>query len=104
MGNAMVTARMSQSKKDAGNKVLESLGYSASRAINELYDCILETGALPFTAKTYQAPAKEQIALALAFVDSIAIVEPDEFDALDARELKKHKLIAKGHAAQGDFA
>lgn len=38
MADAMFTGRMSQAKKRAGNSVLNSLGMSASQAINQLYD------------------------------------------------------------------
>ena len=104
MDAAMVTARMPRSKKDAGNKVLGDLGYTASRAINELYDFVLETGSLPFhSTREKGTPDREQLQHALAFVDSIAIVEPSEFDALDADELKRRKLVGKGRADEGDF-
>lgn len=105
MDDAMVTARMPRSKKDAGNRMLASLGYSASRAINELYDSVLATGRLPFAAEGEPAvPDAARLRRALAFVDSIAIVEPDDFDRLDADALKRRKLVAKGRAAEGDFA
>ncbi len=105
MDDSMVTARMPRSKKDAGSRMLGELGYTASQAINELYDYILKTGSLPFHGRREQtAPDKERLAQALAFVDGIAIVEPSEFDLLDEKELKKRKLIKKGIANEGDFA
>ena len=42
MADAMVTARMSQEKKDEGNRVLAQLGVNASQAVNRLYDYVLE--------------------------------------------------------------
>ena len=50
MGNAeaMVTARMGVGKKEEGNRVLASLGTNASKAVNQLYDYVIERGALPF--------------------------------------------------------
>ena len=36
MADAMVTARMSQEKKEAGNRVLEQLGTNASQVVNRL--------------------------------------------------------------------
>ena len=48
MADAMVTARMSQEKKEAGNRVLEQLGTNASQAVNRLYDYVLEKRQLPF--------------------------------------------------------
>ena len=48
MGNAeaMVTARMGVGKKEEGNRVLASLGTNASKAVNQLYDYVIERGAL----------------------------------------------------------
>ena len=37
MADAMVTGRMSQAKKQAGGRVLQSLGLSASQENNQLY-------------------------------------------------------------------
>ena len=48
MADAMVTARMSQEKKEAGNRVLEQLGTNASQVVNRLYDYVLENKKLPF--------------------------------------------------------
>ena len=48
MADAMVTARMSAEKKEAGNRMLEQLGTNASQAVNRLYDYVLEKKQLPF--------------------------------------------------------
>ena len=47
MGNAeaMVTARMRVGKKEEGNRVLASLGTNASKAVNQLYDYVIERGS-----------------------------------------------------------
>lgn len=47
MGNAeaMVTARMGVGKKEEGNRVLASLGTNASKAVNQLYDYVIERGS-----------------------------------------------------------
>ena len=42
MTYAMVTARMTQEKKEAGNRILERLGTNPSQAVNRLYDYLLE--------------------------------------------------------------
>ncbi len=92
-------------KRDAGSKVLSELGYTASPAINELYDYILKTGRQPFQERRERvAPNKECLAKALAFVDSIAIVGPSEFDYLDKDEPKRRRLIDRGLANEEDFA
>ena len=103
MADAMVTARMSQSKKDAGNQVLCELGLSASQAINELYDCLLETHAWPLEPKKKSPIAAEALAQALAYIDSIARVCPDEYIDMDYHEAKRHRLIEKGYAVESDF-
>ena len=103
MPDAMVTARMSQSKKNAGNEILRELGYSASQAINELYDRVLETHAWPL-ALTKKSPISSQdLSDALAFVDGISRVSPDDFADMDGSEAKQRRLIEKGRATKKDF-
>ena len=48
MADAMVTARMSSEKKEAGNRILEQMGTNASQAVNRLYDYVIEKRELPF--------------------------------------------------------
>ena len=50
MADAMVTGRMPQAKKQAGGRVLQSLGLSASQVINQLYDYLITYDASPFDA------------------------------------------------------
>ena len=103
MPDAMVTARMSQSKKNAGNEILRELGYSASQAINELYDRVLETHAWPL-APSKKAPINlRDLNDALAFVDGIARVSPDDFIDMSDDEAKQRRLIGKGRASKEDF-
>ena len=99
----MVTARMSQTKKEAGNRVLNELGYTASRAINELYDRVLETHAWPLQPKVKQPASPTKLAEALAFVDGIARVSPDEFVEMDYDAARQRRLISKGRATEEDF-
>lgn len=49
MADAMVTGRMPQAKKQAGGRVLQSLGLSASQVINQLYDYLITYERLPLT-------------------------------------------------------
>ena len=51
VADAMVTARMSQEKKQEAGKVLEGLGMSASQVINKLYDYLVQNKSLPFGEK-----------------------------------------------------
>ena len=72
MADAMVTARMSQEKKEAGNRVLEQLGTNASQVVNRLYDYVLENKKLPFPEEQGRRKyTQEEIAEAIAWVDSI---------------------------------
>ena len=96
MADAMVTARMPQSKKDAGGRILESLGTNASAAINGLYDYVISKRELPFEAKPApSSPSREDLAAALSWVDSITEIEPGELSHLSLKDAKRHKLIAK---------
>ena len=102
MTDAMVTARMPQSKKDAGGRILESLGTNASAAINGLYDYVISNRELPFGAKPNSvAPAKGDLARALAWVDDIAQVEPGELSGMTLKEAKRHRLVAEGQLTEG---
>lgn len=63
MADSMVTGRMTQAKKAAGNRVLASLGLNASQAINQLYDHLIDQRSLPFgnTAEhTHPVEEREQ--------------------------------------------
>ena len=106
MADAMVTARMPQSKKEAGGRILESLGTTASGAINDLYDYVISKRELPFEAKTKTAVlTKEDLAKALAWVDGIAQVEPGELSGMSLKEAKRHRLVSQGRLTEkGDLA
>lgn len=103
MADAMVTARMPQSKKDAGNEVLRALGYTASQAINELYDRVLETQSWPLARSEMGAVDSQRLAEALSFVDGIARVDASDNVDFDFDEAKRMRLIAKGRATEADF-
>ena len=103
MADAMVTARMPQSKKDAGNEVLRQLGYTASQAINELYDRVLETRSWPLARSEMGAVDSQRLAGALSFIDGISRVSADDFVDLDFDDAKRRRLIAKGRASEEDF-
>ena len=103
MADAMVTARMPQSKKDAGNEVLHKLGYTASQAINELYDRVLETQSWPLANAKMGAVDPRSLSEALSFVDGIARVGADDFVDIDLDEAKRRRLVEKGRAVEADF-
>ena len=103
MADAMVTARMPQSKKDAGNEVLRKHGYTASQAINELYDRVVETQSWPLARAEMGAIDSQRLAEALSFVDGIARVSADDFVDFDFHEAKRKRLTSKGRAVEADF-
>ena len=97
MTDAMVTARMPKSKKDAGGRVLESLGVTASAAINGLYDYLIRNQELPFKEDAERvAPSKQELRAAVAWAGGIGRVEPGELSSLSLKEAKRHKLASRG--------
>jgi antitoxin component of RelBE/YafQ-DinJ toxin-antitoxin module len=74
MADAMVTARMGAGKKAAGSAVLDSLGLSASSAVNSLFDYLIKNGKMPdlsSEAKGEQASFETGLAEAYEWVKSI---------------------------------
>lgn len=98
MADAMVTARMSQEKKEQGNAILGQLGTSASGAINRLYDYLLEHKSLPFgDDSTSRQHSPEEIAAAWEFVHSIPLEKGNRFTSMSDDEIRMERLAAKGH-------
>ena len=103
MADAMVTARMSQEKKEAGNRVLEQLGTNASQVVNRLYDYVLENKKLPFQEEQGRRKyTQEEIAEAIAWVDSIP--RKDRFSTMTDDEIRRERLVSRGLATSKDFS
>ena len=103
MADAMVTARMSQEKKEAGNRVLEQLGTNASQVVNRLYDYVLENKKLPFPEEQWRRKyTQEEIAEAIAWVDSIP--RKDRFSTMTDDEIRRERLVSRGLATSKDFS
>lgn len=103
MADAMVTARMSAEKKEAGNRMLEQLGTNASQAVNRLYDYVLEKKQLPFPEQQERRKhTQEEIAHAIAWVDSIP--RRDRFSAMTDDEIRRERLVSHGLAVREDFS
>lgn len=98
MADAMVTARMSQEKKEAGNRIFEQLGTNASQVVNRLYDYVLEKKALPFAAhEAKRCFTQEEIEEAVAWVDGISEKRTKgKFASMTIKEAKRERLAAKG--------
>ena len=103
MADAMVTARMSAEKKEAGNRMLEQWGTNASQAVNRLYDYVLEKKQLPFPEQQGRRKyTQEEIAQAIAWVDSIP--RRDRFSTMTDDEIRRERLISRGLATSKDFS
>ena len=97
MADAMVTARMSSEKKEAGNRILEQMGTNASQA-NRLYDYVIEKRELPFFDREERRRyTQEEIAEAIAWVDGLSQKRTTgRFSDMTVKEAKRERLIAKG--------
>lgn len=92
--DAMVTGRMSASKKERGNRVLSELGTNASKAINALYDYVIEHRALPFPA---DLPDKsELLRTATNLVDAIPKVRLNErYAEMSVKDARRERLSSQ---------
>lgn len=98
MADAMVTARMTHSKKESGNAILKQLGTTASQAINDLYDYLLENRSLPFPqAKQPHVHTPDEISRAVELIDSIPTLPlNNQFATMTDIEIKTERLRARG--------
>ncbi len=90
MADGMVTGRMSAAKKEAGNRVLESLGLNASQAINQMYDFLIRERSLPFAPQEEKGLDADRMREARAFVRSIP--RKNAFSSLTDAEIKERKM------------
>jgi len=100
--DAMVTARMPQGKKEAGNTILYELGTNPSQFINDIYDYVITTRTLPFKNEPETIKAVD-IKKALDFIESIPLPAPSRFATMTADEIRQERLIARGLATEADF-
>ena len=98
MDDAMVTARMSPAKKEAGRALLEQLGTTPSQAINMLYDYIAEHEQLPFDTAD-SAPGAftaAELAEARTWLHELALPHDNRFSTMTDDEIRTERLAAKG--------
>jgi len=88
--DAMVTARMSQLKKDRGNIILSDLGTNASAAINCLFDYLIENEQLPFSKPKQLEPT--EIERRIALVDGISLPAENRFAGMTDDQIKRERL------------
>ena len=97
MGDAMVTARMPQAKKDAGNQVLGRIGCSASQFINSAYDYLIQHGSSPFCAQEGNGVlSAERIAQALAQVEDMCLPASNRFATMSDDDIRRERLARHG--------
>lgn len=96
MDGAMVTGRMDEQKKTAGNAVLAQHGMNASQAINLLYEKLIREKDVSFLFEDGWRPDPADWARAAAFVDSLSSAAETQFDELEKAEIKASRLAAKG--------
>lgn len=98
MNDVMVTARMSVEKKTEGSRILKSLGVTASNAVNQLFDYIVEHKRLPFGAPVESGTVSpERWENMQEWVKGFPYVElSPEFRDMDRKQAKGHRLRASG--------
>lgn len=98
MDNAMVTGRMSQAKKDAGNAVLKRAGLTPSAAINRMYDLLEENGNADFLMPPKPTRSAAEWDEAATFVKSLTLpfVVDERFANMTKSQIKAERLAAKG--------
>ena len=97
MGDAMVTARMPQAKKDAGGRVLSQIGSSASQFINSAYDYLIQHGTSPFQTQEEEGElSAERIAHALAQVEGMCLPASNRFATMSDDEIRRERLARNG--------
>lgn len=105
MGNAeaMVTARMGVGKKEEGNRVLASLGTNASKAVNQLYDYVIERGALPFDARAEERHphGRAEVEAAMSLVDSLVVSVTEPYRSMSTKDARLARLSIAGAAEEG---
>lgn len=92
----MVTGRMDEQKKAAGNAVLARNGMNASQAINLLYEKLIREKDVGFLFQEDWRPDPMDWARAAAFVDSLSSPAETQFDEMSKAEIKMARLAAKG--------
>lgn len=98
MDDAMVTARMPQAKKDAGNRVLAQIGTNASSFINSAYDFLIKHGTSPFVTEDEHGgeASAERIAQALAQIEDMCLPADNRFAAMSDDEIRRERLARQG--------
>ena len=97
MDNAMVTGRMCQEKKSAGNAVLQRAGLTPSAAINRMYELLQERGNADFLMPPKATHSLADWRNAAAFVESLRLPFSidDRFENMTKAQIKYERLASK---------
>lgn len=98
MQNAMVTARMSQAKKEQGARALKKMGKTANAAINDLFDYIIRHESMPNmkAGSSEQTERIVKLAEAIKWADSISLPADNRFAQMTDDQIKEERLRSKG--------
>lgn len=94
MDDAMVTGRISATKKAAGVKVLSKAGLNASQAINLLFDKLEEEQNADFLL--HRKPEPREWESAAKFLDSLHMTIDPRFERMERGEVKLERAKSKG--------
>lgn len=96
MEEAMVTGRMAKSKKERGNAVLAQSGMNASRAINLMYERLIEDQNADFLNEDSARQSQADWSRAASVVDGISVAHVSRFDQMSRAQIKEERLRARG--------
>lgn len=96
MAEVMVTGRMDEEKKARAARVLQREGLNASRAINLMYDRVIEDGNADFLVGVSGNVTKEDWAAAARFIDALSEKKKSRFDSMTKAEIAMERLAARG--------
>lgn len=76
--DAMVTSRMPEEKKRSGNRIIAKAGKTPSGFISEVYDYIIDEGALPDLSRPHPSGThdREMVKLFQDFIDATVLPIP----------------------------
>ena len=101
MADVMVTARMSEEKKEKGNHIFDQLGTNPSQTINRLYDYIIEHQALPFSEAEKKKPTKDKWLEAAAVIDGLS--RKNRHSTMTDDEIRHERMTARGYVQKSDM-
>ena len=99
MADTTVTARMAAAKKEAGSRVLESLGTNTSQVINDLFDYLVANKKLPWCdADSSVGISSDDLKRSLEWVDSLQIELSPQFARMTIKEARVHRVAGSGRS------